>query len=320
MKLSEMIETVRLLNYDEECHAYTTEDLVFFDSLVDIKNKNCKERIASSTDYAVMNYASIFDLFSDNKIKKPTSYWLRSGEYLFYEDCISSDGSIDFNTAFKSSYCSRPVLHLNLKSFISALSESRYFSLISKSKNSHIDDCYTLTYGQYPKSYVGDKLNNELESSMLKLRKTGKVWNGYLETPGKFVQNVEFEYNDAKYVRVKTKKFNNYSKYNDETKAPESGTYKWAKVEPMTWIIRNWHEMPIEINPNGNGKATFIEVQTEECVTSGIPFDSFGSPLWKKSDIRKFLNNEFIETAFSNDIVSVKNKVVENYNAHEGQE
>lgn len=52
--------------------------------------------------------------------------------------------------------------------------------------------------------------------------------------------------------------------------------------------------MPTSINPKGNGKATYIDVRTEEAIMSGIPFypndNDENISFWQNSSVRGFLN------------------------------
>jgi len=38
-------------------------------------------------------------------------------------------------------------------------------------------------------------------------------------------------------------------RYSDETITGKVGTIRWVKVEPISFVIRNWDEMPKSINP-----------------------------------------------------------------------
>jgi len=72
----------------------------------------------------------------------------------------------------------------------------------------------------------------------------------------------------------------------------------WVKVEPISFIIKNWNDMPKSINFKGHGKAKFFDLRAEEAIISNIPFYKHrarvkNSPLWsmwQNSTIRGFLN------------------------------
>ena len=109
---------------------------------------------------------------------------------------------------------------------------------------------HTIEFGEYPKTYVGDKLNKKLEREMLRgaLKATGKEYIANYDD-GNFFYNSEYEYLGEKYVRTINKYYNDNSIFLDGSKPPKYGTLLWVKVEPITWIIKNWEDMPKEINP-----------------------------------------------------------------------
>ena len=68
---------------------------------------------------------------------------------------------------------------------------------------------HTLEFGEYPQNYVGDNFNLELEKIYQdkspytrKLKETGRVFPGVVGSSNAYVQNIEYEYNGKKYVRV----------------------------------------------------------------------------------------------------------------------
>ena len=141
------------------------------------------------------------------------------------------------------------------------------------------------------------------------IKPTGKKYTGYFDYDiNNFVYNVEYVLDGQKYVRVDVKRHDQNSTYADGTEA-KSGfgkVYQWAKVDPIVWIIKNWDDLPTEINPNGTGRAKYIDVVTEEAILAGMPFyaneenakkvrnEGYGS-LWQNSTIRAYLNGYNIE-------------------------
>ncbi len=59
----------------------------------------------------------------------------------------------------------------------------------------------------------------------------------------------EFEYQGQRYVRVVSYPNDELDRYSDETITGKVGTIRWVKVEPISFVIRNWDEMPKSINP-----------------------------------------------------------------------
>ena len=120
--------------------------------------------------------------------------------------------------------------------------------------------------------------------------------NGQRELDSEYTgkHNPEFEYQGNKYVRVVSYPHKEDYKYSDGTLTGKAGTIRWVKVEPISFVIRNWDEMPESINPNGNGSAKFFDLRAEETITSSIPFyptyyDRNGK-MWQNSTTRGFLN------------------------------
>ena len=66
------------------------------------------------------------------------------------------------------------------------------------------------------------------------------------------------------------------------------------KLNLLYGKIRNWDELPKEINPTGSGKAKFIDIKTDEAIISGIPFypdyNDENCSIWQNSTVRGYLN------------------------------
>ncbi len=300
--LTRFIIPVELENSDQNQRmgdkSFRTKDLVFLDSDDEIEDLSNEERITSPTDYAIANGAFQFSRGVSRTGKKGTSaYWLRSVHSKFTVDDVTEDGSRVYKCVDSTQLGICPALHLNLSSIISARSASRDFGKIAHVKDTDGKVIYhTIEFGEYPKTKAAnsDKLEKLFQEH--KISATGKKYVGHIEdaNTGKFTENLEYEYHGQKYVRVKNNRFGKGNWYSDGQEVPGDG-YVWIKVEPITWRIRNWDEMPTSINPKGNGRATYIDVRTEEAIMGGIPFypnDKMGENVyfWQNSSIRGFLN------------------------------
>ena len=270
--------------------AFDTEDQVFFYSRSELENQTSQERLVYATDYAVMCGACLCGNRRGYKDKQPTWKWCRSAYSETYVDGVDLDGDLAYSEANFESSASCPALHLNLESFISARSAVR----IGENKKGGY---HTATIGlEFPKSYVGEKLDKKLTSlkNNGQLKKTGAKYTGFMRDDGSLVQNEEYEYNGERYVLVEVKKYDNDSEFDDHTSCPETGEFTWAKVEPISFRIRNWDDLPRSINPKGNGSAKFVEVETEEGIISGLPFyPDYGETemtMWQNSLYRAYLN------------------------------
>ena len=300
MDLTKYILPTTLDNTDENQESgnkrFQTEDLIYLDSYDEVEDISVGARITYPTDYAIMNYALMSSSNEGPKGRKSCWTWLRSAYSSLEVSIISLYRYLDSSNVDKTYGGLCPTLHLNLSSVISARSASRDFFRISEIKTKGSGKYHTIEFGEYPKTYVGDRKNKELKKlySSRRLVSTGKTYTGRIDNDGELISHSEFEYEGQKYVRVFTKKYDDDSEYSDGTMAPEEGTYMWARVEPIVWKIRNWDELPKEINPDGNGKASFIDIRTDEAIISGIPFypdyDDENCSLWQNSTIRGYLN------------------------------
>jgi len=162
----------------------------------------------------------------------------------------------------------------------------------------------TIQLGEYPKTKANENLSRRLESLYNEgdikegLVCTGRWYstNGqkkeYKDYAGK--HSPEFEYKGKRYVRVVSCPSFEDDKYSDGTLSGNEGTIRWAKVEPVSFVIKNWDEMPKSINSKGNGKAEYFDLKAEEAITSNIPFypnaDDQNRTFWQNSTIRGFFN------------------------------
>ncbi|MDR0850165.1 MAG: InlB B-repeat-containing protein [Christensenellaceae bacterium] len=164
---------------------------------------------------------------------------------------------------------------------------------------------YTIEYGEYPKTYVGDVLNAQLETAyndgitlLNGMTLTGKTWSANSVTSGAYTEklNKEYQLGGQRYVRVSSIRQNSGNQYafSDGTTMNVTGTIYWFKVEPIKWIILNWAELPASINPNGSGIATTVELIVENTIMSGISFYPNSSDanrsMWQNLTIRGWLN------------------------------
>ncbi len=321
-ELKDFIVRTRLDNTDENQKtgnsAFDTQDYVFFEAYDEIKNLSNDERIAYSSDYAVMNGAVLDGQRKGPKDRQSTWHWLRSACPQNLVSKVCSDGSLNSHGADGKSAAQCPVLRLNLSSVISARSASRGFKIEPFKDKSGKILYHTIEFGSYPQ----DKAKNSDELERLfnahKLTPTGKTYTGYMKEDGSFEQNQEFKYGGKKYVRVISKKYDNDSEYKDKTKAPEDGTPMWAEVQPIKWKIKNWGKLPRSINPNGNGTAKTIYVKSEEGILSGIPFyPKIGKTehtMWQNSPLRAFFNGYDLHEELSKGNGNKRYKANRNYN------
>ncbi|MBQ4535217.1 MAG: hypothetical protein IJA22_00155 [Clostridia bacterium] len=262
---------------------FDTKDLIYIDSLDEIENEHLPK--IQATDWALANgaYTSV-DYGATN--------WLRSAfSYFNVHVCQAHFKGAELVNS--RSICLRPKLNLNILDVISAQNSSNDCFKIREFTKPDGSTCNILNFGQYPKTYVGEKLNTELEDAFSKLgtKLTGKKYTGRLEGKSQIVCYSEYEYKGKKYVRTKTySKY--YEKYSDGSDL-KNEAWVWMSVEPIVWEIRNWDDLPQAINPNGNGSAGFVSVRALDSIAT-LPFypefDDENNTLWQNSTIRGYLN------------------------------
>ena len=308
---------------------FDTTDLIFLDSYEEKYNVEEKdEEIISATDYAQMNNAYIYD---NDDLRQTTWAWLRSA-YNSYEvytwDC-DGDRFYEPTRAKSAGLC--PSLHYNFLSDVPTQStlpflkgrqtrdESEKFEFdIREVKDSRGKTMYhTLQIGEYPKTKVDESLSGTLEL----LYNRGKIKEGisstgrwyscngqkeaYKDYAGK--HSPEFEYQGNRYVRVISYPNDEEDRYSDGTTTGEIGTARWVKVEPISFVIKNWDEMPKSINPKGTGKAKYFDLRAEKAITSNIPFypdeNDSNSTMWQNSCVRGFFNGIDVRNITRNGVI-----------------
>ncbi len=292
---------------------FNTTDFIYLDSYneqYDGKKTNLERRI-SATDYAQMNNACIYHAYKTRTGRPTTWTWLRA-------DCHSSGVRSLTENGGWNSLCTHdrdiglcPSLHYYLPSDIS---ESEKFDIREVIDTEGNIIYHTLQIGEYVKTKVDEDLSRTLES----LYNGGKIQEGILCTGRWYsgngqkenykdyagIHSPEFEYKKNRYVRVVSYPNAEYSKYSDETPSGKKGTIRWASVEPISFVIKNWEEMPKNINPKGNGKAKYFDLRAEEAIISNIPFypntNDKNSTMWQNSSVRGFFNGIDVRNIRSN--------------------
>ncbi len=310
---------------------FNTTDLIYLDSYdeqYDGKKTDMERRI-SATDYAQMNNAYTYDGYTTRTGKQTTWAWLRSACSRYNVHYLSGDGDWNYEYTLGRYAGLSPSLHYHLPSDISARSALRFLKGqknrdeseeleqfdIREVKDTEGKTIYhTLQIGEYAKTKVDENLSRTLES----LYHGGKIQEGIVCTGRWYSSNgqkenykdyagkhsPEFEYQGQRYVRVVSYPYGEEDRYSDGTPTGKVGTIRWAKVEPISFVIKNWDEMPKSINPKGNGRAKYFDLRAEEAITSNIPFypDEYdqNSTMWQNSSIRGFFNGIDVRNIGSN--------------------
>ena len=276
--------------------SFNTTDMVSIASISEIIHLINSERRKSLTDFSLMNSAYQSKYIPSITGNYTGQYWLRTSNHLFSTATIECSGEVYDLVPINRSYLGlSPVLSIKIPESGDITEYGEIEKVVSEQYNI---DYYTIKIGEYPKTKASPELNNELESLFngghLKsgLKCTGKLYTTNGETseghPFLSKQNAEFEYNGEKYVRVTSLTASPDFIFHDKSKVGQTDEIYWVKVEPITFIILNSHELE-------KGTATEIELDSEEIILSGIPFLSHNYQsyvsMWQNSLIRAFLNS-----------------------------
>ena len=274
---------------------YSTTDLIYIENADEYTKHNDDWKQEDVTDYSIMN-GGVPEL------------WLRSTASYPYID-TTSYSEVYGDDSSRTEYSIMPCLHFRIPKEIEEFNLSEEND--GKNSTRHI-----LNIGEYPKN----KVNQDLEKKLEELYHGGVLRNGIKATGRWYSVNVgdtekltylekhnpEFEYEGNKYVRVVQNAYNDSVEYLDGTKAGENGVVRWVKVEPISFEILNWDNLPKIINPNGRGKDDCFRLRASDGIVSSIPFLQHGSNLdlsksfWEHSTLRGFLNGTNVIDIYNN--------------------
>ena len=157
-------------------------------------------------------------------------------------------------------------------------------------------------FGSYPQTYVGDSMNETLETwyesnnpANLKTYTTREntIHNSGVYTSGVYTSHM---YTDGQiYARGYSYRRNTVYTYSNGDSVPEDGSVVWFKVEPIRWLILNYDEYIA-------GTDSELELLSELALTGNIYFNATTSDgnNWESSYIRSWTNGEFYNSAFTN--------------------
>ena len=283
----------------------TTYDYVYLDSDADEIGTD-EERQVDATDYAIINGAdgddcsklSLLNVGKMSTDNQQCSYAIleHNGQHLV---SVQTNGDVDYiNPPKVYNRCIRPKIKIKLNNGILSgpefINQQNLLNQIYERDGKHY-----VKLGEFPNSYVGDKLNSLLNrmfySSYLINSFTGKMYSGsMIDESAQLMKYREYNYNDNKYVRVDTNFTSYYDSYSDGTKIDKKQTSVWVKVEPIEWEIVNYDTANINFFNSLQGKnENYLELRTTKGIISGIPF--YPKParygyLWQNSSIRGYLN------------------------------
>ncbi len=272
------------------------EDLIVPTCLNDAKTTDrvflpCDDTVAHSILFDIKTVGLAQIGFKNTGLQKDGSFWTR--ERAAFE--IDKINCYNVNYGMCASYYDditiglRPCINLDLNLYLDLQDamkkrndDERYAFYRDPADKEH--DYMLLDFGEYPQTI----LNGDAEFEQKK--------DQYVETGRKFLTAFdsmigqptfcpEYSYGQKKCVKVQS-----------------NAKIYYLAVEPLQWIVTNWHEMPRELNANGNGQATTIKLITRNVINYGIPFYRVGKfdiaklrakrnvTLWQNSTVRGYLN------------------------------
>ena len=157
--------------------------------------------------------------------------------------------------------------------------------------------------GEYPQKRVNGELNNLLEyyfnSNKKKLVATGKLYTinsqNFSLDIFKTKKCTEFIFQGKKYVRLKRAGYTSFA-LNGRTMCYSEPI--WFEVRPVKFIVKNWKNLPKHINPNGDGSASYMQLESKDIIIAGIPyFDKKYNQQndkinWENSYLNRYLNDK----------------------------
>lgn len=268
------------------------------------------KKVKSATDFVWANYGINYSKFKASNGKLAIPYFLNNEvKTRNYVLGLAVDGTT--YECIYSNDCLGIVPKLTLKL---PLSDENFKTKKTVYENG--DEKHLFEFGIYPKNCVDKKTNETLEKlykqqNFNELLPTG-LWystNGLINglTGYASMLNPEFVFNNKKFVRAIVRKNVSNVKYSSGEPVQSTGDVQWFQVEPISFEILNWSQMPKYINPQGDGTATTLQAETDEAIVSGIPFlASEFLPqisyyqLWENSVIKAFLNSEKTSETIAN--------------------
>jgi len=188
----------------------------------------------------------------------------------------------------------RPCMRFDVNAYLALISNLQKKNDYSHSpyrvQNSQNNHMY-LNFGEYPCQKLREIFTQD------NLIKTGKDF--YSRTSQYILNHNQDIYRNEEYL-INGAKFVNLN----------SNLKIFAPVLPIKWRILNWKELPKTINPQGTGKATTIDLMSEN-ILNEMPYQTAKNLLefdnkWKQSFVRNFLNYKFLIEAFADEVKLIK--------------
>ncbi len=237
-----------------------------------------------ATDYSMMNGCNTDEPLYQLTIQNGESDWR------YHNTCLSDAYGIRISTCIKLE-----AIPDGIGKFPEYKLEKVYDDRLKTEQISKFEYA-VIEFGCYPQDRAENSYQLEQLYQMNALQPTGKSYIGYMGKDYKLVRNPEFVFEGERYVRVLVKnlRHNNAYEFKNGRELLDDGSPCWAKVQPIRWVIRNWDELPKNINPLGSGTAEVIDLSCESSILGNIPYGLDGKNkydnLWQNSLLRAILN------------------------------
>ena len=272
---------------------FDTQDYVFVETRDDLRQMEPEERMSGISDFAINQGCHAYKASQ----KRWGSYWLRDasvGYQSLYnlDDFLCSyttetyfpyrvsffdsyENKVDNADAYSNFLGVRPCLAIDVNSLISAQGDQQRVKIEEIKKGGEIlYRTIEIPDFQYPQSKISDEESKKLEEAYnsQNLKKTGRSYTGRdiskEQDEGSKIYD-EYSYEDSLYVRVDAKPNWYEYEYSDGTNVCDNEII-WIKVEPIKWIIKNWEQLPREINPEGTGETDRIQLKSKDILIGGM--------------------------------------------------
>lgn len=320
MKLFDFIVKTTLTNSSPTSSTgnakFDTKDKVFLLSKSEYQNYvNMDNRLfpicSKATDYAILSGINVGQ-------ENYTSFYLRTKSSNTHSSVLNPNLEQDLVETFNFTYFNsnkvylnyigvRPSLYLDTNSVFGAIQtypNSKFFKI--NEKNVGETNYHTITFGEFPKTVVSDKkLISKIDKQGKELN---KVYFSNIDFTGAFINSRVKEFNGERYAIIKGNPWGNSLKLSNGKKVENNAIY-YVKVEPISWCIINWNNLPKTINVKGSGKEKEMLLISEDTLFP-MPFYSqcFSNfaptpknlALWQNSTIRGYLNGISVNTITTN--------------------
>ncbi len=262
-----------------------TQDLVTINTLKEFDERPKAVRAKKGTDFCIKLAQQ-----QDEENPDLVNTWTRTFDFLDESMIIDHEGEHSFRSLSDDKVCFSPALTMSL----GVLKETEIITRKVDGIEKHF-----LELGKYPQSIPDaetcDRLNMEWASGTLSSSCTGRNYS-YLKYIGDncytLVNMSEYELDGRKFVRTCL----------DDSKSGENG-FDWFEVEPISFEITNWKNLPKYVNERGKrfNAQNFLQLESEKSLTSGMPMSYFVLDTenkeycqWGLSPARAFLNSSAI--------------------------